>query len=276
MRPLFFIFLIVSVIIHLLLLSSFDLEKPEKKEAEPVAVQIIPKKKPVPHSPPKQEQQKEEQYPEPLKDIPELDEELETDIEEDQAAIKEQKDKKPSKRKEVAENAVPEKEKKSSLPELDEFRSDVEVPTVKAPDKDALTEEQVEGILNPKDIIEKYAKGGAEITGEDSVSMQYVKLKYQSYFHKFARRLYQVWIYPEQSAFRGEQGTVQIAFNVSKDGRISSIRVIRSSGYPDLDREAVTALKKMSGVPLPKSYELEFLRVDANFKYVLNEGFIVY
>lgn len=57
---------------------------------------------------------------------------------------------------------------------------------------------------------------------------------------------------------------------------ISGIRVVESSGYPDLDREAVTALKKTAGVPLPESYNLNFLKVDAYFKYVMNEGFYVY
>lgn len=106
--------------------------------------------------------------------------------------------------------------------------------------------------------------------------MQYVKIKYQSYFYKFSRRLYHVWTYPRESVMRGEQGIVRISFKIAKDGMISGINVIRSSGYPDLDREAVEALRKTAGVPLPDSYDLNFLKVDAYFQYILNKGFVVY
>jgi len=269
MRLIFFIFLILSLLIHLILLESFKIKKPEKRESEPVAIEIIPKKKQA--LPP------EEKPTEPdksIEDISELDEKLETNLDEGRATRKDAV-KKPKRQKDVKKGKKPvRKSKKDSLPELDEFRSDVHVPKISKREQADL--DKIDGILNPDDVIKEYAEGGAELTGEDSVSMQYIKLKYQSYFHKFARRLYQVWIYPEKAALRGEQGIVQISFNISKDGLISSISVLSSSGYPDLDREAVLALKKMSGVPLPKSYNLEFLRVDAYFQYVMGGGFRVY
>lgn len=132
-------------------------------------------------------------------------------------------------------------------------------------------------INNPEEILKSYVpKRDKENFGDDRVSLQAVKYKFASYFRKFSRRIYQVWVYPHSAARRGEDGLVRIKFDILRDGRITNINVVGSSGYPDLDREAVNALKKSQGIPLPSSYPHDVLKVDGYFEYILNHGFVMY
>ncbi|ADD68470.1 TonB family protein [Denitrovibrio acetiphilus DSM 12809] len=275
------IFIVISIIIHLIVLSLLDLSTPEKEKERPISVSVIPKEKPKPA--PKEEPAPEAKTPKKTIDDVPLDEDLKTDLDqmapvpdmgEEQKQMKQKSERQGDEPPEKPEETQQRKQKESSKQEIIDDNAPVQLPSVTP--KDELSQGQIDDILNPEDIIDKYAKGGGMPEGEDSVSMQYVKLKYQSYFYKFARRLYQVWAYPRSAAMRGEQGTVRISFVISKDGMISSIKVLQSSGYPDLDREAVSALKKTAGVPLPESYELNFLKVDAYFQYILGGGYIVY
>ena len=268
MRNKLILFLLISFLLHLLLVSAVDMTPEMPDKDKPVSVSIVPKeKKPEPEPAVEPEPEKK---PEPVyEDIP-LDEDLETDVQQSAPVPEESRSAKAEKPSPKPVPVVPDMGDKQEVAPS----ADVEVPKVER--RKELTKDKIKDMLSPDDIIQKYAEGGGMPEGEDYVSMQYVRLRYQSYFYKFARRLYQVWLYPQDAALRGEQGTVRISFTISRDGMISSVKVVQSSGYPDLDREAVVALKKTAGVPLPESYELNFLKVDAYFKYVLNEGFYVY
>ena len=120
-----------------------------------------------------------------------------------------------------------------------------------------------------------YAKGEKkQKEGEDSVNFNSMENKYASYFYKFKRNLYQVWTYPRNSIMNNEQGRVRIQFSIKKDGSITNIRVVSSSGYPDLDRAAVDALKNMGKVPFENSFDINVLNVDGYFYYRLGGKFI--
>lgn len=139
-----------------------------------------------------------------------------------------------------------------------------------------ISRETIEKILNPSDILSRLAdkKEDGSKEGEDAVNIQAMKFKYYSYFYKFKRLLHQVWEYPLESAYRGEEGIARIQFSILKDGTITNIRLIESSGYPDLDEAAINALKTMRGIPLPSSYKLNILHVDGYFAYEIHRFYI--
>ncbi|UZW54916.1 TonB family protein [Sphingobium sp. JS3065] len=56
--------------------------------------------------------------------------------------------------------------------------------------------------------------------------------------------------YPRDSLARREQGAPLIRFVMDRDGRVMSVRLRRTSGSPDLDREALSL--PMRAMPLPK------------------------
>ena len=67
--------------------------------------------------------------------------------------------------------------------------------------------------------------------------------------------------YPALSRENGEQGSVGLRVQVSADGRAQSVAVVKSSGYPRLDRSAKNAVERYrfspatrGGVPIAYSY----------------------
>lgn len=55
--------------------------------------------------------------------------------------------------------------------------------------------------------------------------------------------------YPRVSRRKREQGTVVLRIVVSEDGRVSTASVSRSSGFPELDEAALTAVRKWRWSP---------------------------
>lgn len=57
--------------------------------------------------------------------------------------------------------------------------------------------------------------------------------------------------YPREAAFRRQQGVPWIRFTMSRDGRVQSVRLERSSGTRTLDDEALSLPKRASPLPKP-------------------------
>lgn len=55
--------------------------------------------------------------------------------------------------------------------------------------------------------------------------------------------------YPAQAARNGDTGTVTLALLIAADGRVTSSRIERSSGFRDLDKAALTALSRCAFKP---------------------------
>jgi protein TonB len=57
--------------------------------------------------------------------------------------------------------------------------------------------------------------------------------------------------YPRMAMARRQQGVPYIRFVMDREGKVLSSRLERSSGFPDLDREAVSLPKRASPLPRP-------------------------
>lgn len=55
--------------------------------------------------------------------------------------------------------------------------------------------------------------------------------------------------YPRGARARGEQGEVELEIEVGANGRVTSARVVHSSGYPELDGAALAAARAAKFVP---------------------------
>jgi protein TonB len=66
------------------------------------------------------------------------------------------------------------------------------------------------------------------------------------------------------------EGTVKVSFVVKRDGTVSDVKVINSSGYKLLDDSAVDTVKKAEPyLPFPQSVEANSLRVSVEIVYKL-------
>ena len=57
--------------------------------------------------------------------------------------------------------------------------------------------------------------------------------------------------YPPAARSRGEQGTVHVRFSIDGGGNVLSVALARSSGFPDLDNEVLSLVRRVSPVPPP-------------------------
>jgi len=57
--------------------------------------------------------------------------------------------------------------------------------------------------------------------------------------------------YPSEAASNHETGSVVIAFAVDRGGRVTSRHVVRSSGHPSLDQEALATVDRSQPLPAP-------------------------
>lgn len=92
-----------------------------------------------------------------------------------------------------------------------------------------------------------------------------------SFFQRLRNGIYNVWTYPAQAARRGETGTCLVQMTFNRKGELTRPpELLQTSGYPELDREALAAIRKGSPYgPLSKAYAKDHLTVKAYFNYNL-------
>ncbi len=116
-----------------------------------------------------------------------------------------------------------------------------------------------------KDYISDDLKEG------DSIDLSTTKFRYIGYFTNLRKQIEMTWVYPTLAARNGKQGNVFLEFSISKNGKTSKIKVLRSSGYRILDESIVQAIQEASPfAPLPEGISKEELRVTGTFSYVIS------
>lgn len=85
----------------------------------------------------------------------------------------------------------------------------------------------------------------------------------------FKNEVYRNWIVP-QPALLGIRGHVDLEFSVERDGTLTNLRMLKSSGTSALDRAAQNALVGSRLLPLPADYGPPRVQMQVTFFY--NEG----
>jgi protein TonB len=86
------------------------------------------------------------------------------------------------------------------------------------------------------------------------------------WMNQFKNEVYRNWIVP-QPALMGFRGHVDIEFTVERDGSLSSLRVLNSSGTVSLDRAAENALRGSRFLSLPADFAPARVTMRAIFYY---------
>jgi periplasmic protein TonB len=83
--------------------------------------------------------------------------------------------------------------------------------------------------------------------------------------------VYRNWIVP-QPALMGFRGHVDLEFTVARDGAVSGVRLLKSSGTTSLDRAAQNALLGSRLLRLPSDYAPDSLTIQVTFFYNEDPG----
>ncbi len=89
-----------------------------------------------------------------------------------------------------------------------------------------------------------------------------------SFMRRFRTNIYNVWNYPEAAAQRQQQGTCLLRITVDRQGNITDVVLLESSGHRILDDEAIRAVRQGATYgPLPRAYPNPDLKIMAFFQY---------
>ncbi|HEY5997406.1 MAG TPA: energy transducer TonB [Candidatus Deferrimicrobiaceae bacterium] len=123
-----------------------------------------------------------------------------------------------------------------------------------------------EGKPKEKGQITEESGGGIHLSSISSPEFQH-----QTWYDSVRRKIELVWVYPLEAAQAGIQGEVTIDFVIERNGSVSSVRLIKSSGYKVLDDEAIRAIQVVGRArfnPIPKSYNIPSLSIRGRFMYI--------
>jgi protein TonB len=123
-----------------------------------------------------------------------------------------------------------------------------------------------EGKPKEKGQITEESGGGVHLSSLSSPEFQH-----QTWYDSVRRKIELVWVYPLEAAQAGIQGEVTIDFVIERNGSVSSVRLVKSSGYKILDDEAIRAIQVVGRArfnPIPKSYNIPSLSIRGRFMYI--------
>jgi protein TonB len=83
----------------------------------------------------------------------------------------------------------------------------------------------------------------------------------------FKNEVYRNWIVPQAALFGAARGHVDFEFVVERDGSMSALRLLKSSGTASLDRAAQNALTSSRWLPLPDDYGPSRVTMQVTFFY---------
>jgi TonB family protein len=108
----------------------------------------------------------------------------------------------------------------------------------------------------------------AHYTAEATVSLDSQDVKYVSYLTKIKKKIEPLWHYPEPARVIGLQGKLAIRFSIVRDGQLTRLELLRSSGHSLLDEQALKAVRGAAPYfPLPEKLQIARLHINATFEY---------
>ena len=133
--------------------------------------------------------------------------------------------------------------------------------------------------LNPRaflfdrETIEKFAK---EAPQEKNLTFSAPEFQHRGYIRLLKEKIEDVWKYPQTAARQGVTGDLFIKFTIKKNGRLSEVEIMRTSGRKDLDEAAIKAVKDAEPYwPLPYDWDKDALEVTGHFIYFHGGGYIM-
>jgi protein TonB len=110
-----------------------------------------------------------------------------------------------------------------------------------------------------------------DVTKGDTVWMDTEQDLLHSFMKRFRDNIYLVWHYPDAAAQRQQQGTCLVRITIDRQGNVSDIVILESSGHRILDDEVIRAVRQGATYgPLPRAYPNPDLKIMAFFQYHLS------
>lgn len=112
-------------------------------------------------------------------------------------------------------------------------------------------------------------QGGQTEQGAD-IQFDSKGVDFGSWLRRFRAQVYSNWLPYIPTAADYQQGDVVIQLDIHRDGTITNLRIVRSSGFRPLDNAAFNSLKLSNPtVPLPAGFPDEVAPFTVTFRYMI-------
>ena len=173
------------------------------------------------------------------------------------------------KTRKTSTKSPPPKVGKSALPEGIRFQSE------KSKKASRPNREEQSIVQRPlpslKELLPSVAMAPSRDVDEEVVRLNSTDPNYISYLTSVKKKIERVWEYPPRALSQGIQGILVVEFRIKKNGTLMQAQLVRSSGYPILDDEAIGAVQAAAPFyPIPPWIGKERLVISASFEYYDN------
>lgn len=128
--------------------------------------------------------------------------------------------------------------------------------------------------LFDKNTIEKFAREGAP--AQKGLTFDTSEFRHRGYMRMLKERIESIWQYPKEAARLGLSGDLYMKFTIKKDGQLSEVELLRTSGFKDLDEAAIKAVKKAGPFwPLPEDWDKDDLEIKGHFIYIFGDAIVM-
>ncbi len=143
----------------------------------------------------------------------------------------------------------------------------VDLQKTEHPDPDKAEDVKMEKDIPPAVSVEA---ASFEDVAEETIELESSDELYAPYLRKIKIRIERVWTYPRPAFAQKKEGVSTVKFSLNKNGRLLGSRIVNSSGYEPLDREALNAITASAPYdPFPGELKLSRLHIMASFRYRL-------
>jgi|WetSurMetagenome_2_1015567.scaffolds.fasta_scaffold00967_15 TonB family protein len=102
----------------------------------------------------------------------------------------------------------------------------------------------------------------------ETVPLDSSEPRFSDYLARLKRRIEREWTYPEEARRVGMAGELILVFTLNRSGTLTHIQLVRGSGFPALDNEALRAVKTAAPYdPFPRQMGDEPKNISATFRY---------
>lgn len=127
-----------------------------------------------------------------------------------------------------------------------------EAPEVVAPPEKPKEEPKPDPVKpKPKPVVQKPKKPTDTPAPRTTAPPQASQAARANYSGVLAAHIQRYKQYPSGAKAAGEQGVATIAFSVTRGGQATGVRLVRSSGHPELDNAALGAIRSAQPLPIP-------------------------
>jgi protein TonB len=108
----------------------------------------------------------------------------------------------------------------------------------------------------------------SDIAEGDTKFLNSDDILFGSFLRRFETAVYGVWRYPQEAAMKGIEGITPVRITFNRQGEITGVRLLESSGAKILDEEVLRTLKMIGPVGgFPKGYDKDEFHLIAFFQY---------